>query len=464
MNAAPTQTLESAAAGLVVGLSWSDVDEASLRALKTLVKDQLALQIGAMGLPWSRHVRAFMANPRPGKSSAAGEPRLMHAADAAYLNATYGHGFEYDDVAGNGHPGCCVVPTALAVGEEIGATLGEVAMAMLVGYETYVRIGKIASPELVNMGWHPHAVLANFGAAATSSRLKGLSAAECLHALAIALSHASGTTEYTSSGGSIKRVHAGIAARNGIEAVELARLGITGPSRFLSGPKGFLRSFVRRDASTDDALIFNIGAPLSVGKMWLKSYCCCGAHHPYIDAMAQVRGRTGNVVAVHTNIQSMTANLAGSQEVLERGVRTIEELQFGLTLQMALSALGHGNGYAIHRRWLDGRLPLTPESEILQFARRIRLHRSAELDQRYPRDFVADVQVEFDDGTMQHIFVDGAKGMARNPLTSGEHQQKLEELCRDSMSSERAKHLFDLVDRLESNAPVTELTALLRAA
>src|SRR3954463_13754481 len=114
--------LERAVAQLVVDFGSAHVDAASRAAARSLIKDQLAIQIGAARLPWSRQVRKARAL-RPGQSTLVGEDTRVAAADAAYLNATYGHGFEYDDFAGNAHPGCCVVPTALAIGEEVGATL-----------------------------------------------------------------------------------------------------------------------------------------------------------------------------------------------------------------------------------------------------------------------------------------------------------------------------------------------------
>ena len=233
-------SLERVVAEFLVGFAWDDIDGESLTAAKTLLKDQLAVQIGASQLPWSRDVRRFMRKPRPGSSTVVADGVRMDAADAAYLNATYGGGFEYDDIAGNGHPGCCVVPVALAVGEELGVNLEQMVEAMVAGYEVYVRLERLASPDLVNRGWHPHAVIANFGAAAVAAKLHGLNVEKSLHALAIALSHASATTEFTSTGGSIKRVHAGIAARNGIEAVELARAGITRASRLPDWQERFL--------------------------------------------------------------------------------------------------------------------------------------------------------------------------------------------------------------------------------
>jgi len=354
------------------------------------------------------------------------------------------------------------VPVALAVGEEVGANLGQVVEAMVAGYEVYVRLGRLGSPALVNRGWHPHAVLANFGAAAVAAKLHGLGPGQAHHALAIALSHASGTTEYTSSGGSIKRVHAGIAARNGIESARLAQAGITGPERYLSGSKGFYRTFIQTEVEPEAAGSFAPGEPLRINDSWFKAYCCCGAHHPFVDAMAMLRGRAGSIEAIDARVQSMTANLAGHPDVQLHGPRNIEQLQFSLPVQMALSALGLGNGYATHMDFLRGALRLEPESDAMRLARRIRLQRSAELDERHPRNFVADLTVHYRDGTSEHLFVDQAKGMPGRPLTAGEHQAKLDELTHGVIGAPQAQRLFDCIERLDPSMPVRELAALLQ--
>lgn len=453
--------LEEVVAQFLVALTWRDIDLESIKAVKTLLKDQLALQIGASQLPWSRNVRRFVRKPRPGRSTVVAEDLRIDAADAAYLNATYGHGFEYDDVAGNGHPGCCVVPVALAIGEEVGANLGQVVEALVAGYEVYVRIGRIASPDLVNRGWHPHAVLANFGAAAVAAKLHGLDVKQSNQALAIALSHASGTTEFTSTGGSIKRVHAGIAVRNGIESAELARVGITGPAHYLTGNKGFFRAFIQKSIGPESADHFLLFEPLRIKETWFKAYCCCGAHHAYIDAMAMIRDRACDIESIDANIQAMTANLAGHSDVLIQGPQNIEELQFSLPVQMALSALNKGNGYSTHKAYLQGELQLSEDSEVIRLARRIRLQLSPELDKNHPRNFVAEVNVHFKDGTSRHIFLDRAKGMPSNPFTADEHRFKLVELTSEVIGEQQASKLFDLIDILDPLMPVSELTSLL---
>ncbi|WP_168787890.1 MmgE/PrpD family protein [Paraburkholderia aromaticivorans] len=456
-----SQTLERAVAQFVVNFSPRDISDGALEDMKRLVKDQLAIQIGSSQLPWSKQVRRFR-DPRAGDATIVAEGFKSTPADAAYLNAAYGHGFEYDDFAGNAHPGCCVVPTAFAVGEHIGASLEQVATALVAGYETYVRIGRLASPDLLNAGWQPHSVLANFGAAAVAAKLYQLDEEQTLHALAIALSHASGTTEYASTGGSVKRAHAGLAVRNGIESVELARAGITGPLRFLTGDRGFYRTFIRKSVGTEAISDFRTDAPLQLQQMSFKAYCCCAANHAYIEVMANVREHAGEITRIDANIQTMADAIVGTRNAHIYAPRNIEELQYSLPVQMALSALGKGNGYRTHRDFLEGRLNLTADSEVIDFARKIHLTVSEALDQAYPRHFVADARVHFKDGSSEHLFQERATGSVLRPYPPAQFQAKLDELTHEVIGQRQADQLFGLIDAWEPTMSVRDITTLLQ--
>lgn len=456
-------TLERAVAQLVVGFGPEHISPTALAAAKSLIQDQLAIQVGAARLPWSRQVRAAR-QLRPGRSTLVGEATQVAAADAAYLNATYGHGFEYDDFAGNAHPGCCVVPAALAIGEEVGATLEQMLVAMVAGYEVYVRIGRLGSPDLLHAGWQPHAVLANFGAAAIAAKLYGLDEDQTLHALAIALSHASGPTEYASTGGSIKRAHAGLAVRNGIESAELAWAGITGPLRFLTGRRGLYATFTRKAVGDEAAAHFALDAPMTLPDLSFKAYCSCACTHPFIEAGAALRERSHEIESIHVKLQTMIDAIVGNGNENTYQPRNIEELQYSLPVQMAMAATGLGNGYRTHLDFLEGRLQLPPDSDVIRLARRMKLEASPELDAQYGMRFVADVTARYRDGSTRHVFIDKVPGRADQPYTPAQHRAKLDELTHEVIGAQRATRLFDMVDALEPAAPVTELTALLRPA
>ncbi|RMI28783.1 MmgE/PrpD family protein [Nocardia stercoris] len=457
--------LEAAVADFVTDLEHDAIPPAALDGAWRLIQDQLAVQIGCAALPWSRAVLELTrATHAPGRAHVTVDGDAMSAADAAFVNATYGHGFEYDDAhrASSSHPGSCVVSAALALGEELGCTMREVVTGVVAGYEAYTRLGVLAAPDLLERGFHPHAVLSTFGAAAVAARMRGFDAERTLHALSIAFSHCSGTTEYTSTGGSVKRLHAGIGTRNGLRAAELAAAGITGPTTFLSGAKGFFRVFAGRDAGADAVDLLDSAADFQITRVWIKPYCCCGINHAYIDGARRVAARAGEITAVRLAIQTGGNLIVGNRNANAYAPQTIEHLQYSLPFQFALSALGLGNGFTTHHDYLTGRLDLSPGSPAADLAGRVRIEVDADLDTEYAGRWVGDLTVSYADGTTDHLFVDNPAGTAENPLSPADFDAKFRDLTVAALGADRAETLLDTLAAGDTSMPVDEFTALLR--
>jgi 2-methylcitrate dehydratase PrpD len=455
-------TLETAITDFVLNFSGANLSSKARDRLRLLMKDQLALQIGSSLLPWSQECRSFaLGRSRAGMSTIAADTTKVDASSAAFLNAVYGHAFEYDDIlsGSSAHPGCCVVPTALAIGEEVGASLDEVLVAIATGYEVYTRIGILAAPTLIQRGWHPHCILANFGAAAIAAKLWKLSPVQTFHALSIASSHASGTTEYTSTGGSIKRVHSGMGVQSGIQSAEMARAGITGSELYLTGNKGFFKTFIQRDAAADALEAFSLEAPLELEGVWIKPYCCCGANHAPIDGMSLFRNRVSEIRQVEVAIQPKSNKVVGNYNSHIYGPRSITELQYALPVQMSLSLLNKGNGYKTHRAYVDGKLDLSPSSEIIALAKKIKIVERPELDQKFIKKWVADMTVSFENGTSEKVFVENSRGTPDSPLTEDEFNVKFDELTFEVIGQQAARALTAAIDDQELAGPITSITS-----
>ena len=84
---------------------------------------------------------------------------------------------------------------------------------------------------------HPPAIVGVMGSAAAVARLLGLGPQKCRHALAIAASFAG--APMANAGTTTKPLHAGKAARFGLEAALLADIGIEGNTDILDIPSGF---------------------------------------------------------------------------------------------------------------------------------------------------------------------------------------------------------------------------------
>jgi 2-methylcitrate dehydratase PrpD len=363
--------LETAVIRFIQSFGIEHVTPQFRQVVGRVMRDQFSSQIANSRLPWSRQLRAMVdAHHVPGRSRVIASEQTMSAIDAAFINATYADGFEYDEGhrPSNSHPGSCVVATAVAVGEEVGAMLDEVIAAILMGYEVYARIGCLAAPDLMQRGFHAACVLAPFGAAAVTAKLRKFDAETTLNALAIAFSYASGAAEYSSSGGSVQRVHPGIGVRGGMQAADLARVGITGPRAFLSGVKGFYRTFLQVDLPADAPDRFGSSGRFEILRGGFKRYCCCGANHSSIDILTAYAPRCDDIESVTLCIPRLSNNLVGTFNANAYTPGNIEQVQFSLPFQAAFALLGYGNGYKAHLEYLENKLDMV---RVRSMARKI---------------------------------------------------------------------------------------------
>ncbi len=220
-------------------------DEARHYARRHLLDTVGVMIAGAAGDVATR-AEAVLATVRPaGRIPVPGRARRADLIDAAFLGGTAAHGIELDDGfrQGSVHPGCVVIPAALALGcarHSDGQALME---AIVAGYETVIAIGRACHPDLRQRGFHPTAAVGVFGSAAAAGKLGALSTGRLANAFGLAASSAGGLFAFVNGGGDIKRLHAGHAAREGLQAALLADQGVEGPPGVLEARDGFMQAF-----------------------------------------------------------------------------------------------------------------------------------------------------------------------------------------------------------------------------
>ncbi len=247
----PPQAAATAALVQFVGdVRHADLPDEVRHYARRHVLDTVGVMIaGATGEVASR-AEAVLAAVRPaGHVPVPGRARRADLIDAAFLGGTAAHGIELDDgfTQGSVHPGCVVVPAALALAcarRSNGQALME---AIVAGYETVIAIGRACHPDLRQRGFHPTAAVGVFGAAAAAGKLAALSPERLAHAFGLAASSAGGLFAFVNGGGDIKRLHAGHAAREGLQAALLAEQGIEGPPGVIEARDGFMQAFARAE-------------------------------------------------------------------------------------------------------------------------------------------------------------------------------------------------------------------------
>jgi 2-methylcitrate dehydratase PrpD len=205
----------------VATLRYEDLPANVIETTKLLILDQLGVQLLGTTLPNVQPVRQLVASrqARPESTITLG-PRTS-AAEAAYINGTLGHSCEYDDAHRLAwHTSSTVVPAAIAFAERENVSGRDLIVSVVAGVQVMSLLGAVIGTGMQAAGWHGSKVLGVFGAAAATSKILGLTEVQITNAFGIAASDAGGTMEYDQSGGEVKRLHAGSAARSGAEAAQ----------------------------------------------------------------------------------------------------------------------------------------------------------------------------------------------------------------------------------------------------
>ena len=135
--------------------------------IKSLIFDQIGLQIGCAGLPWSRTTYKYHSKnfPAQGNSTIAYYGDKLNPEQAAFINACFGHAQDFDDTClkVQTHPGAVIIPVALAIAEETGASGLQVMKAIAAGMEVMLRVAHSVSPGCLQRGHHTPKAVGPFG-------------------------------------------------------------------------------------------------------------------------------------------------------------------------------------------------------------------------------------------------------------------------------------------------------------
>jgi len=125
-----------------------------------------------------------------------------------------------------------------------------------------------------------------FGSFAAAGKLRGLSADALANALGLAASSAAGLFAFVNGGGDIKRLHAGHAAREGLQAALLAEQGVEGPPDVIEARDGFMQAFAfGRADKARAALALPPAVPFGITDCYIKPYPCCRHIQPAVEAL-----------------------------------------------------------------------------------------------------------------------------------------------------------------------------------
>jgi 2-methylcitrate dehydratase PrpD len=457
-HAEALQTLDSvgsttaAVVGFVSELRYATIpDEARHYARRHLLDTVGVMIAGAAGDVASR-AEAVLATVRPaGRIPVPGRARRADLIDAAFLGGTAAHGIELDDGfrQGSVHPGCVVIPAALALGcarHSDGQALME---AIVAGYETVITIGRACHPDLRQRGFHPTAAVGVFGSAAAAGKLGALSPDRLANAFGLAASSAGGLFAFVNGGGDIKRLHAGHAAREGLQAALLADQGVEGPPGVLEARDGFMQAF----SCAEKARVIMLPPPFGISDCYIKPYPCCRHIQPAVEALVGVLTDENIASDEVERIEVATYRIAAEHAETGWDDFASAQLSFpyliGLALKFRAIKLKH---FADEVRRDPG---------FATIARKLTVTAPPDVDRLYPQLRPARVTVTTARGSFTRQ-ADEALGSRIVPLDDAALEAKFLDLVGPVLGTARAKALAEQlwsIDALSDVAPLGESMA-----
>jgi len=445
-------------AKFVSELKYEDLPEEVVEWAKLLLLDQLGCEVSLTQFPWAQAAYKYaLSNKSSGESTVRFFGDKLSAQDAAFANSVFGHSFEIDDedILTTSHPGVAVIPTVMAVGEEVGATGEQMILAMVAGYETFSRFCASYASLRWN-GFHPTGVGAAFGTVAAAAKLYDLDEATTREAFAIATAHAGGNAECTNSGGTVKRTLPGAGVACGLRAVALARFGFTGPANAFSGSKAFPIGICTEepDLSFLETPFTEQWRILTIGP---KAYCCCAGTHSIIDACEILRGQMAEKGYTAEDIDHIVI-LQNPREFTDVGGNTepqdVVQAQFSGRFSAALRLVKGGNGPR------DYTMETVNDPLIRELTRTSIYEKDEDHSVLVGDNAPSRVTLVMKDGTEMAEQVNVATGLFGNPMTKDQVIAKYKDMVDGILPADKAEKLVEVVLDLEHVANAREVAEL----
>lgn len=442
-------------------LKLADVPPAVVDKAKLVFLDTLGIALASSTMDFGAMVtRVAQRLGGAHHSLLLGSSIRVAAANAVIANGALAHGLDYDDTLEEAivHTGCCAWMTALAVGEEVGASGAAVLEAAIAGTEVLCKVGLVAPGKFHARGFHPTAICSTFGAAAAAGKLYGLSANQWTDALGLCGSQSSGIIEYLADGTWTKRLHPGWSAHGGLIATLLAREGFRGPAKVFEGAHGFFSAFGGKNEYRYEKIL-ELGKAWEIPRLTFKSYPCGSISHPYMDCALKIKQRHAPEPEQIAEVICRTA-----EGPVHRLWEPLADKQRPVSSYGAKFSLP----YSIAVMLVRGRAGLEEFSDqaiadpaVLALAKKVRYELDPTID--YPRHFSGHVKVRMNDGAVLEENQPHPRGGFEDPLPPQEIAAKFRANAGLALSAGRADGIVDAVNRLEQMPAISILTEQLIA-
>jgi 2-methylcitrate dehydratase PrpD len=417
------------------------------------VLDTLAAMISGSELPPGRQALQF-AHAYGGEKAATivASKTLGGPVEAAIVNGVLAQSDETDDnySTGGAHPGCAVVPAALAVGETFGIDGARFLRAVTLGYDVGMRAMKTVLGRTVIADTHN--VVGTFGASAAAGCAANLNEQQMRWLIDYAAQQAgAGFPVWQRDPEHMEKafMFGSMGARNGVTAALLIKSGFTGINDVFAGSDNFFQSYAPKADS--NGLVDRLGERYEVTQTIIKKWSTGGPIQSPLDAVVNLRNEHPfDADQVKQVLVRLSTSAAPKVDNVQSPDLCLQYLVAVMLLDRTVSFR------AAHDR------ARMVDPAIQRERAKVVVTAEEELERQLPRR-VAIVEITLNDGTKLREENETVRGTPENPMSRDEIVAKARDLVAPVFGAEKCNALIDKVFKLEEVRDIRELRPLLQA-
>jgi 2-methylcitrate dehydratase PrpD len=360
---------------------------------------------------------------------------------AAFANGMSGHADETDDSNSQLHPGCAIVPAALAIAEAQNRGGEALLRAVILGYDVGFRFHQAFEPRSTSFG-------ATFGAAAAAGALAELSELQLRYLISYAAQQASGSRAWVGDDDHIEKAfdYAAMPARNGVTAALLIQSGFTGNRDVLEGDQGIIKTYAPCDPAK---ILGELGQRFTITSCLIKKY-------PVGSPMMETVDATLALLAKQPIPPEQIDKII--VRIPESGARTVNNRHMpDVNVQYMVAAI-----------LLEGKLSFElahdyerfQNSRVLALKEKVQLIGDAELEKSGYR-FQGLVEITLKDGRTLREHVINCRGRPENPMSPKEVEKKAAWLLEPILGKTNSDQVIAAIRQIEFVSNVRDLTKLM---
>jgi len=448
-----TNTISRKIARFAVGLSYSDLPEEIIHEVKRYLYDSIGCAYGGYhtkDVNIIRDIYSGMAGSE--EATIIGFGDKLPAVNITLINSLMIRALDFNDIYWKEDPShpSDLIPAALAVGELVNASMKEVIVGIVLGYEFEQRLCEFAIPGVRERKWH-HATLTQFVSPIVAGKILGLDENQMVNAIGISGSH-NHTIGCPTAGHltMMKNTVDPMAVQAGVFAALMAKKGYTGTEAVFEGKEGLMDVFGPN--WDENKLVGNLGDSFKILDCSMKAFPTEALTHTHISSTLKVVNE--NDIQPEDIEEVVVTTIARAYDILFDSHKYKPETR---------ETADHSLPYCIARAILDRQITTgsfeeskIQEPRLKEMIHKIKGEASEEFEAMFPEKQPSRVTIHLKDGREFSAYLEYPKGDPREPMTMEDLEVKFNALSEGLITPDRQLEIRDMIFSCESMESVRE--------